>query len=507
MSTEGGDPRDESHSTGPDGAPGDSGVRADLSALDGPRVRTRPGRRRFIGRDLTSGSVPKNLWYLAWPQTVEGVFNALDQMADLFWAAKVAGFQAIGGVGVAQAFAHLIMMARMGLDVAMQSMVARAVGARQIDLASRIAIQSVVMTVLVSLVLMSVGIGLTSTLLSIVAVSDEVIAITVVYLQLQFVGTAVQGFRQSTGSALQASGDALTPMKATLLARGVHLALSPVMIFGWLGFPEMGIPGAAMANIVAQAVGAVWNIYALFTGTSRLQLSLRGFSPDFAIIWRQIKIAVPASGTQLERGLSELVLVRVVAPFGDIALSAYALTRRLERLTHIGSMGLGRASGILVGQNLGANLPERARSTVRWAMAYVFAIRGSAGVILFLFPAFWVGIFNDNPEFVAVAIVWIQIQAIGGMFMGGGQVMQQSFNVAGDTLAPLLVTFMSMWVLEVPVAILLTRDFATVGQYGPLGQYGIPIAIGLAMFGRLALYTLYFRTGRWLNVQVLDRAH
>ena len=278
------------------------------------------------------------------------------------------------------------MMARMGLDVAMQSMVARAVGARQIDLASRIAIQSVVMTVLVSLVLMSVGIGLTSTLLSIVAVSDEVIAITVVYLQLQFVGTAVQGFRQSTGSALQASGDALTPMKATLLARGVHLALSPVMIFGWLGFPEMGIPGAAMANIVAQAVGAVWNIYALFTGTSRLQLSLRGFSPDFAIIWRQIKIAVPASGTQLERGLSELVLVRVVAPFGDIALSAYALTRRLERLTHIGSMGLGRASGILVGQNLGANLPERARSTVRWAMAYVFAIRGSAGVILFLFP-------------------------------------------------------------------------------------------------------------------------
>ena len=61
--------------------------------------------------------------------------------------------------------------------------------------------------------------------------------------------------------------------------------------------------------------------------------------------------------------------------------------------------------------------------------------------------------------------------------------------------------------LEVPVAILLTRDFATVGQYGPLGQYGIPIAISLAMFGRLALYTLYFRTGRWLNVQVLDQAH
>jgi putative MATE family efflux protein len=398
---------------------------------------------------------------------------------------------------VAQAFAHLVQMARMGLDVAMQSMVARAMGARQIDLASRIALQSFGLTILVSLVVVVVGLSTTSTLLSIVAVSDEVIELTIVYLQLQFVGSAVQGFRQSTGAALQASGDPFTPMKATLLARGVHLALSPVLIFGWSIFPEMGIPGAAMANVAAQAVGAVWNVYALFAGTSRLKLSLRGFSPDYRIIWRQVKIAIPASGTQLERGLSELVLVRVVAPFGDIALSSYALTRRLERLTHIGSMGLGRASGILVSTNLGASLPERAKSTVRWAMVYVIAIRGAAGLVLFLLPAFFIGIFNDDAAFLETAVIWVQIQAIGGMFLGGGQVMQQSFNVAGDTMAPLVVTFMSMWVLEIPLALVLT-------QLTPLGQYGIPVAIGVAMLGRLVLYLLYFRTGRWLRAKVLD---
>ena len=82
------------------------------------------------------------------------------------------------------------------------------------------------------------------------------------------------------------------------------------------------------------------------------------------------------------------------------------------------------------------------------------------------------------------------------MLLGGGQVLQQSFNVAGDTMAPLLITFMSMWVLEVPAAFLLS-------QFTPLGQYGIPVAIGLAMFLRLGLYAAYYRTGRWTRVKVL----
>ncbi|MCH8973564.1 MAG: MATE family efflux transporter [Chloroflexi bacterium] len=458
----------------------------------------RRGNRRAVrrSRDLTKGSVPKNLWFLAWPQMIEGVFNSLDQMVDLFWAGRVIGFRAIGGIGVAQAYAHLVMMARTGLDIAMQAMISRAVGTGRMDLANHIALQGLTVTIIVSTMLAALGVLIAKPLLDLLAISDEVIAVTIVYLQYQFAGSAIQGWRKSAEATLQAAGDALTPMKATLVARGLHIVITPFLIFGWFGAPEMGIAGAAAANIIAQAVGFVWNIYALFAGNAPLRLSLRGYRLDVPLMGRMLKIGLPASGTQLERGLSELMLVRLVAPFGDIPLAAYALTRRLERLTHIGSMGMGRASGILVGQNLGAGSIERAKRTVRWAVGYVLVIRGLAGIVLLLIPAVFISIFNQDPAFIIVAVIWIRIQAVSGMLLGGGQVLQQSFNVAGDTLAPLLITFMSMWVLEVPAAFVLS-------QFTPLGQYGIPVAIGLAMFLRLGLYAAYYRTGRWTRVKVL----
>ena len=163
----------------------------------------------------------------------------------------------------------------------------------------------------------------------------------------------------------------------------------------------------------------------------------------------------------------------------------------------MGSMGLGRASGILVAQNLGAGSPERAKSTVQWAIGYVTLLRGFGGVLLIAFPAFFISIFSREQEFVAAAITWLRIQAVGGFFMGAGQIFQQSFNVAGDTLAPFFVTLLSMWVLEVPAAFALSR-------FTPLGEIGIPVAIALAMLMRLALYAAYFMTGRWLRVQVLS---
>ena len=458
--------------------------------------RRRTRRSAYATRDLTTGGVRRNLWFIAWPQMVAGVFNASDQLADIFWAAKVAGFSAIGGIGVAQAYGHLIMMARMGLDVGMQAVIARAVGARRLDLASHAMLQAFTLTFLLSLLLTIFGVLFAPFLLRIVGVSETVVDVAVFYLQFQFVSSGVQSFRQTTGAALQASGDTFTHMKSTIVSRVLHLIVSPFLIFGWFGVPEMGIAGAAAANAAAQVVGVVWNLHALSSGSSRLRLSLLDYRVDLPLMWRIIKIGAPATVTQMERGLSEMVLIRLVSPFGDLALAAYSLTRRLERLTNIGSQGMGRASGILVAQNLGAEQPARARSTVKWAVAYVMAIRGSAGILLIVFPAFFIGLFSNEPEFVETAVVWLRIQAVAGTLLGGGQVLQQSFNIAGDTLAPMLVTFMSMWVMEVPLAFVLSR-------WTSAEALGIAIAIAVAMLIRFALYGGYYFTGRWLRVGVL----
>jgi putative MATE family efflux protein len=456
------------------------------------------GRRSaYATRDLTQGSIPKNLWFLAWPQMIEGALNMVDRVADLFWAGRYFGVHAIGGLTIAQLYTNFIMTARTGLDTGMRAMIARSIGAGRVDLANHVALQSFSITAVFALAMAITGVFLTDFLLQIMGVSEDVIDIAGLYMRIQFIGFAGQAFRQMTGGALQAAGDSMTPMKATTISRVAHLVSAPVLIFGWLGFPQLDLAGAALANVVAQGLGVAWNSYALFAGTSRLHLTLRGYYVDFPLLARLVRIGAPASVTGLERSMVHLLLARLVTPFGTSALAAYGITRNLEQFTALGSMGLGRASGTLVGQNLGANNPERAKRTVRWALGYVTAIRGSMALMLMAFPALFVAIFSSDPALMEVAVVWVRIQAVTGLVMGGSMVFSQSFNVAGDTMAPMIITMIAMVGVELPLAFALS-------QWTPMGQYGIPLAITIAMILRIAIYFPYFLKGRWLRIKVID---
>ena len=496
------DPR-ASNEAGQDARQGDPDLGSAALTADDPQA-ARPQRRlrgraaRYADRDLTTGSVPRHLWSLSWPQMVGGIFGALDQITDLFWAGLSGGFAAIGGLGAAQAYARIVTTGRNGLDLAMQAMLTRAIGAGRRDLVNRIVLQALMLNGVIASVLAVVGIFTSAWLLRVIGLSETVVEAAVVYLQLQFVGSVGQAFRQSTAHALMASGDVITPMKSTMAMRVIHLGSSPVLVFGLFGAPEMGIAGAAAANIVAQVLGGAWNLRVLMTGSPRLVISLGGIKPDFPVLWQLLKIGAPAAATQMERGISEVVVTWLVAPFGDAALAAHSLTRRVERLFFLGGFGLGRASGILVGHNLGAGKPERAKSTVKWAMVLMFAFRGGGALLLILFTGTFIGLFSGDREFLVVAILWVQIHAVAGVFQGTGQVLRQSFNIAGDTIAPLLITFVSLWTLEIPLAVVLSR-------FTPLEQYGIPVAILIAMVVRMGLFGGYFATGRWLRVQVLGQ--
>ena len=96
-------------------------------------------------RDLTKGSIPRNLWYLSWPQMAESFLSVIDQLADLFWAGRV-GYRAIAGMGVSQTYIMMLMTARMGLDASMRAMVSRAIGAGDTDYANHVLTQSIILT-------------------------------------------------------------------------------------------------------------------------------------------------------------------------------------------------------------------------------------------------------------------------------------------------------------------------------------------------------------------------
>ena len=463
-----------------------------------PRGRGGRGRSAYATRDLTTGSIRGNLWFLAWPSTVNGALRMVDQLADLVWAGFF-GSVAIAGMGVAQQYNGMVFTARLGLDVGMRAMVSRAIGMGDRRLAEHVVFQAASITLVYSLLMVLVGVFLTEFLLRLLGVSDEVIAQGAMYMRIQLIGQGSMAFQALAGQSLSAAGDTLTPMRSAVLSRVIHLIVSPTLMFGLFGMPQMGLAGAAVGTIISHVVSLTILLFILFRGTSRLHLRLSDYRFDWPLLRQILKIGGPASVSAMERSVAQLFMIRLVAPFGDIAVAAFSVTRRFENFAQMGSRGLGQASGIIVGQSLGAGKPERARATIRWAAIYVALITAVFSGLVVVFPEGFLYLFARDPEFLAIARTWLIIAAAGYVGLALGQVAQQSFQTAGDTVVVMLITLGTMWGLELPLAWYLTRST-------DLGQFGVAWAVLAAMLVRPVIYVPYFYWGHWMRVRVFDES-
>ncbi len=475
-----------------------------------PRIPTQKRARAVAHRDLTEGSIPKNLWFLTWPTMVTGVLQIADNAAELIWAGFL-GFRAIASIGVAQTWIQLFNSGRMGLDTATRAMVSRAVGARDLPLANHVATQSLLFNAAAALAMMLVGVFFTEPLLRLLGVSEEVIAEGGLYLQMRFVAQVSFSLFGCSSSILQATGDPITPMKAQAAARLLQIVLAPLLVFGWLGLPTLDLPGIAVAVFLAQTVGLAITIHVLLTGRSRLRLSIAPLRPDFPLLWRMVRLGTPASVTNSERSLAQLILVGIVTPFGDTTLAAYSLTQRLQMFVNFGQHGVGQAAGVLSGQNLGAREVARARATVWWALGYTLLFSLFVGGAMLLFPTAFLIVFTREEHLLETAAPWLRITVLGFIAMGASTVFMQVFNTAGDTLVPMLVSLGSIWAIQQPAAILLSGAAQRAQLLGwqlslpvvsGLGDLGIAWAIVLAMAVRVAVYLPYFLWGPWWRKKV-----
>lgn len=440
-------------------------------------------------RDLTKGSIRKNLWHLGWPQMAESFLSVVDQLADLLWAGKI-GFQAMAGMGVSQAYLTTVIQARIGFDSSMRAMISRAVGARNIPYANHVLMQSLTLTTLLAIFVIVLGLLFTEFLLGLTGLSEAVVEQASGYMRLQIVALMILSFQRLTGGALQASGDSLTPLRAAFATRMFHLLLSPLLMFGWIGFPELGLSGAGLARVVAEVIGTAMNFHALSGSRTELSITLRDYRLDWPLMKNIINVGIPASITSMQAGLSQLVVVGIAVQFGEAAVAVFAFIRRADNIVNHSSRGFGRAAGALAAHNLSINLVGRAKSTFLWALVYVTGITTPIIFGFLLFPEFFLSVFNEDTAFIEIGVGWLTLAAFGYLAMSPVQVFTQGFNTSGATLVPMLITVLTTWAIEIPLSYGLA-------MMTPLGHLGIPCAIVIAMFIRLILFTWYYFTGKW----------
>ncbi len=457
-------------------------------------VTTFPRGRAIPGRDWTKGSIMRNLLALSWPMMVSNSLNMLGPTIDMIWVGRL-GAAAIAAVGVAGMAVMMVDSMRMGIVMGARAMIARFVGSGDDAQANHVAQQGFAISAIFAVVMAIIGVFLAEPILRLLGVGDDVVALGAPYMRVMFVGSIAMSLRFMTEGVMQASGDSMTPMWITILSRLLHVALCPFLIFGWWVFPEMGVVGAAITNIVSQSLGTVIGLWILQSGRSRLHLSFKGFRFDLGMIWRQVRIGIPASIMGVERTLGQLVLLSFMAPFGTLAVAAHTLGQRIEMILFMPGWGMGMGAGVLAGQNLGAGKPGRAERSGWLAAGVAEGIMITAALAIFLWAEEVSGVFSPDPDLVRTSSLFLRIAAAGYVMMGFTTVLQQCISGAGDTLPPMIFTLLTMWGVQLPVAFFLPR-------MTDLGVLGVRWAIVVGTAAGMVAYITYFRIGRWKRKKV-----
>jgi putative MATE family efflux protein len=446
-------------------------------------------KRPSYDRNWTEGSVIHNLWSLSWPIMISQTLTVLGPTVDMIWVGKL-GAAPIAGVGVSGMVVMAVNSIMMGLYTGLRAMIARYIGSGDTDGANTIGQQALVIGTIFSLVMAAIGIFLAEPLLSIFGVEPDVVTEGATYMRIQLAGSITMAITMVSQSVMQASGDSVTPMRISIFFRLFHVIICPLLVFGIWIFPVMGVSGAAWANVISQFFGATFGIWYLFTGRTRLKLTLKGFRLDRDVIWRMMKIGIPASITGVQRFLPYLVLVWFISPFGTAAVGAHSLMQRIDTFIRMPAGALGNAAGVLAGQNLGAGKPDRAEKGGWIAIALYSGVMIICCIFIWFFADNMVKIFSTDAELVAITATFMRIQIVGYLVFGLTIVISLCVEGVGDTIATMIVTLLTMWVIQIPLAWFLPK-------YTSLGVNGVQWSISIALVARALLFTVYFKSGRW----------
>jgi putative MATE family efflux protein len=278
-------------------------------------------------------------------------------------------------------------------------------------------------------------------------------------------------------------------MRSIWIANGINIVLDPLFIFGVGPFPEMGLAGAAVATVIGRGIGVLYQFYGLGRGT-RLKVTAADVRVELEVILRLLRVSAGGVLQMLVATASYIGLIRILTTFGSTVLAGYVIAIRVVIFIILPSWGLANAAATLVGQNLGADQPERAERAVwvtgLWNMAFM-------GVVTVLFVAFAgpiVRIFTTDPGTAQVGETALRIISYGYILYAWGMVILQAFNGAGDTWTPTWVNLIAFWLVQIPLAWVLAH---VVG----IGHEGVYWAIAVSYSLSAVIGLLLFRRGSW----------
>jgi putative MATE family efflux protein len=439
-------------------------------------------------RDYTTGSIRTAVFLLSIPMILEMCMESVFAIVDIFFVGRI-GREAVATVGLTESVLTLVYSVAIGLSMASTAMVARRIGEKQPEAAAHAAAQSILISISVALVTGLTGAFLASFILQGMGASAHTVAVGAIYTRIEFGGSIVIVLLFLINGIFRGAGNAAIAMWSLWIANGCNIILCPILIHFY------GLKGAAIATTAGRGVGVCFQLFHLFRGSGLILIVRRYFRPDWTIIKGLLKIAWTGTMQFLINSASWIIMARLVAGFGDTAIAGYQVAIRILIFFLLPAWGMSNAAATLVGQNLGAALPERAVRSVR-TVAWYNAVFMAVVTLIFMVGAGPIVTFlNKDPQVVGMATHALHIITLGYVFYGVGMVLTSSFNGAGDTRTPTIINLFCFWAFQIPLAYVLA---ITLG-FGPSGVF---TAIVLTESSLTVISWVIFRQGRWKKVKI-----
>jgi putative MATE family efflux protein len=404
-------------------------------------------------QDLTQGSIPRNILKMTGFMLVTMLIQTLYLLVDLYFVGRL-GKEAVAAVSIAGNLTFIVLALTQMLGVGTTSLVAQAVGRKDKEDALLIFNQSQVLSAVVGVAFLLIGVLLIGPYSRAQSADPKTAELAIAYLWWFIPAMALQFLMVATGYALRGVGNFKPGMIISTATVFLNMVFAPILMFGWGTGRPLGIAGAGLGSFIAIAIGAVWLAIYVVRHEAYLQFEVRDWKPRLDLWWRMLKIGLP-TGVEFALMAAYLFIIYAVArPFGAAAQAGFGIGLRVVQACFLPVVALGFAVAPVGAQNYGARLAQRVRDTFSAGAKMATALMVVITIMCVSIPELLIRIFSQDPQVVAVGAEYLRIVAFNFVASGIVFVSSSMFQAIGNTVPPMLSSFLRIVVLAVPVILL-----------------------------------------------------
>jgi len=437
-------------------------------------------------KDLSYGNEGRLILKFAIPMLLGNVFQQMYSIIDSVVVGKYIGKAALAAVGTSGPIIFLLVSFIIGVTMGFTIVVSQFFGAKQLDNVKKAINTLYIFMFFTSLVVSVGGILLSRFIFQVIDLDPAIVPDAMLFLNIFLSGLIFLFGYNGTSAILRGLGDSKTPLYFLIGSVGLNIILDLIFVpvFHW------GVAGVAFATVISEACAFIAQIIYLNRYHKVVKFSLKDLTFDREIFNKSIRIGLPTGFQQTFVAAGMVALYWIVNQFGVDANAAYSAAGRIDNFAAMPAMSFAVALSTFVGQNMGANRPDRVKAGLRATLIMTVIFSALISLITVVFGKLLMRMFTNDPVVIEMGGDYLRIIGSFYVLFGVMFVINGVLRGAGDTLIPMFISLFSLWIVRIPVAYYLAIHHG-------IGVSGIWWSIPIGWASGVILYYGYYRMGYW----------